>query len=48
MPKVIETEPEARVMRTNEGGFAASYNAQISTDGKHGFIISSALASEVK
>jgi transposase len=47
VPKVSETEPEARVMRTNEGGFAASYNAQISTDGKHGFIISSVLTNEV-
>ncbi len=47
VPKVSETEPQARVMRTNEGGFAASYNAQISTDGKHGFIIGSALTSEV-
>lgn len=47
LPKVSETEPEARVMRSNEGGFAASYNAQISTDAKHGFIISAAVSNEV-
>jgi transposase len=47
VPKVSETEPEARVMRSNEGGFAASYNAQISVDAKHGFIISSAVTNDV-
>ena len=47
VPKVSDTEPEARVMRSNEGGFAASYNAQISTDAKHGFIISTAVSNEV-
>ena len=47
VPKVSGTEPEARVMRSNEGGFVASYNAQISTDAKYGLIISSVLANEV-
>lgn len=30
--RVSETEPEARIMKHNDGGFALSYNAQISTD----------------
>jgi transposase len=30
------SDPEARVMKQAGGGFAPSYNAQISTDGKHG------------
>jgi transposase len=47
VPKVSETEPEARVMRNNEGGFAASYNAQISTDAKHGLIVCAALSNDV-
>ncbi|MBV8069247.1 MAG: IS1182 family transposase [Acidobacteriaceae bacterium] len=47
MPKVSETEPEARVMRNNEGGFAASYNAQISTDAEHGLIVCAALSNDV-
>jgi hypothetical protein len=34
-------------MRTNEGGFAPSYNAQISTDSHYGFIISTALTNDV-
>ena len=33
------SDPEARVMKQAGGGFAPSYNAQISTDGKHGLII---------
>jgi hypothetical protein len=47
VPKVSESEPEARVMRSNEGGFAASYNAQISTDAKHGLIVCAALSNDV-
>jgi transposase len=33
------TDPEARVMRQGDGGFAPSYNAQISTDARHGVIV---------
>ncbi len=33
------SDPEARVMKQAGGGFAPSYNAQISTDAKHGFIV---------
>jgi transposase len=33
------SDPEARVMKQAGGGFAPSYNAQISTDGKHGLIV---------
>jgi transposase len=33
------TDPEARVMRQGEGGFAPSYNAQVSTDARHGVIV---------
>jgi transposase len=33
------SDPEARVMKQSDGGFAPSYNAQISTDGKHGLIV---------
>jgi len=33
------SDPEARVMKQASGGFAPSYNAQISTDGKHGLIV---------
>ena len=47
VPKVSQTEPEARVMRSNEGGFAASYNAQISTDAKHGLIVCAAISNDV-
>lgn len=47
VPRVSESEPEARVMRSNEGGFAASYNAQISTDAKHGLIVCAALTNDV-
>jgi transposase len=33
------SDPEARVMKQAGGGFAPSYNAQLSTDGKHGLIV---------
>lgn len=33
------TDPEARVMRQGQGGYAPSYNAQISTDAAHGVIV---------
>ena len=33
------SDPEARRMRQSDGGFAPSYNAQISTDARHGVIV---------
>jgi transposase len=33
------SDPGARVMKQSNGGFAPSYNAQISTDSKHGLIV---------
>ena len=38
-PRVSETDPEARVMKQSDGGFAPSYNVQISTDAAHGVIV---------
>jgi hypothetical protein len=37
--RVSQTEPEARIMKQGDGGFAPSYNAQISTDAAHGLIV---------
>ncbi len=37
--RVSETDPEARVMKQADGGFAPSYNVQISTDAAHGVIV---------
>jgi len=37
--KARVTDPEARVMRQGDGGFAPSYNVQISTDAGHGVIV---------
>jgi hypothetical protein len=37
--RVSLTDPEARKMRQADGGFAPSYNAQISTDGRQGVIV---------
>jgi hypothetical protein len=42
--KVSVTEAEARIMRQGDGGFAPSYNAQISTDGAHGVVVAYALS----
>lgn len=33
------SDPEARVMKQSDGGFAPSYNTQISTDTAHGIIV---------
>lgn len=33
------TDPESRIMKHADGGFAPSYNAQISTESSHGIII---------
>jgi hypothetical protein len=37
--RVSETDPEARVMKQPDGGYAPSYNVQISTDVAHGIIV---------
>ena len=37
--RVSETDPEARVMKHADGGFAPSYNVQISTDAANGIIV---------
>lgn len=37
--RVSVTDPEARVMKQSDGGFAPSYNAQISTDALHGVLV---------
>jgi hypothetical protein len=36
---VSTTDPEARVMKNGDGGYAPAYNVQISTDAKHGIIV---------
>jgi transposase len=38
-PRVSETDPEARIMKQSDGGFAPSYNVQISTDAAHGILV---------
>ncbi len=37
--RVSETDPEARVMKQGDGGYAPSHNVQISTDAAHGLIV---------
>jgi len=37
--RVSETDPEARVMKQGDGGYAPSYNVQITTDGKKTAIV---------
>jgi len=37
--RVSETDPEARIMKHADGGFAPSYNVQISTDAANGIIV---------
>jgi len=38
-PKVSISDPEARIMKQPDGGFAPSYNVQINTDAAHGLIV---------
>ena len=45
--KVSVSDAEARIMRQGDGGFAPSYNAQISTDSAHGVVVAYA-ASQAK
>jgi transposase len=37
--RVSQTDPQARIMKHGDGGYAPSYNAQISTDAAHGLIV---------
>lgn len=37
--RVSETDPEARPMKQNDGGYAPSHNVQIATDTEHGIIV---------
>jgi transposase len=37
--RVSTTDPEARIMKQPDGGFAPSFNGQISTDAAHGLIV---------
>lgn len=38
------TDPEARTMKQSDGGYAPSYNLQISTDSAHGIIVAEAVS----
>jgi len=44
--RVSISDPQARVMRHSDKGFALSYNAQISTDAAHGLIVGVAVTQE--
>ncbi len=37
--RVSQTDPQARIMKQGDGGYAPSYNAQLSTDAAHGLIV---------
>jgi transposase len=39
IPRVSEMEPEARIMKQQDGGYAPSYNAQVSTDRLWGVVV---------
>src|SRR5713101_885594 len=44
--RVSTSDPQARVMKQPDKGFALSYNAQISTDAAHGLIVGVAVTQE--
>ena len=44
--RVSTSDPQARVMKQSDKGFALSYNAQISTDAAHGLIVEVAVTAE--
>jgi hypothetical protein len=46
-PKVSTTEPEARIMKTGEGGLVPCYNVQVTTDASHGLIVDAAVTTDV-
>jgi len=37
--RASETDPEARMMKVGNGGYAPSYNAQLTTDAAHGIVV---------
>ncbi|MCX6995508.1 MAG: IS1182 family transposase [Kiritimatiellaeota bacterium] len=37
--RMSQTDPQARIMKQGDGGYAPSYNAQLSTDAAHGLIV---------
>jgi len=45
--RVSETDPQARVMRQSDGGFAPSHNVQLSTDAAYGIIVGVGVTQEV-
>jgi transposase len=44
--RVSTSDPEARKMKQNDGGYAPSYNVQLSTDVAHGIIIAVGLSQD--
>jgi hypothetical protein len=44
--RVSTSDPQARVMKQSDKGFALCYNAQISTDAAHGLIVGVAVTGE--
>jgi transposase len=41
--RASQTDPQARIMKQTDGGFAASYNVQISTEASHRIIVGAAV-----
>jgi hypothetical protein len=37
--RASETDPESRIMKQSDGGYAPSYNVQVSTDAAHGIVV---------
>jgi transposase len=44
--RASETEPEARVMKQGDGGYAPSHNVQVSTDVAHGIIVGASVTQD--
>src|SRR5271157_218334 len=44
--RASETDPEARIMKQSNGGFAPSHNVQISTDTAHGIIVAASVTQD--
>lgn len=44
--RVSRSEPEARVMKQPDGGYAPSYNVQVSTEARHGVVVGVHLTQE--
>jgi transposase len=45
-PKVSVTDPEARIMKQPDGGFAPSFNVQLNTDAANGLIVAVGVTQE--